>query len=541
MPKRSRGKPTPTPKRIRVRMYQVGFGDAFLMSFEYAEKLPDGRDRRHILIDFGSTRAPKSPQKLETIAALIRDHTASEQEILKETRGEIDVVVVTHRHKDHLSAFASPGIAQMLCKPGYPKLVVRSWTENPRAARGARSLAARSADGSRAIAGRSMALEASLHEADVFAMAVAEKLRAVDSKSRSLAAKVKQMAEDQIANKAAVDQLEKWAKAGKGTYLHYGLPSGIESVVPGIVVRVLGPPTVDQHPAVLTQRYTDPQEFWMIYEGVLAQLRTADVLAGVKLIGQEASDTLQPEAAEDAEDEEDLAENGGATTDWPAPVPPHPAGPVGPVRWLTTRMGKQQLNSLLRIVRTMDGVLNNTSVILLFDVPRKNSKKVVRLLFPGDAQIENWEYALKCARKAAANKRMLREVDFYKVGHHGSRNATPRTLFNLWTEPDVKERPLVAMMSTKARVHGESASTRVPRKTLVAALDTRTNGHLYTSQNLSSKRPFVELELNLQTDAGFTEVVPPEPPAKGRPAAGRTSVLAKERRRQRPRGGTKQR
>jgi len=29
---------------------------------------------------------------------------------------------------------------------------------------------------------------------------------------------------------------------------------------------------------------------------------------------------------------------------------------------------------------------------------------------------------------------LLRWVDLYKVGHQGSRNATPRTPFNLWTE-----------------------------------------------------------------------------------------------------------
>ena len=56
--------------------------------------------------------------------------------------------------------------------------------------------------------------------------------------------------------------------------------------------------------------------------------------------------------------------------------------------------GRQRLNSLLRIVRILDDVLNNTSVILLFDVP---GTKPLRLLFPGDAQIENWEYAIKFA------------------------------------------------------------------------------------------------------------------------------------------------
>ena len=68
--------------------------------------------------------------------------------------------------------------------------------------------------------------------------------------------------------------------------------------------------------------------------------------------------------------------------------------------------------------------MNNTSLILLFEV---NGKK---LLFPGDAQLENWSYALTEAQDTKKVRAMLADVDFYKVGHHGSLNATPRKL--LW-------------------------------------------------------------------------------------------------------------
>jgi hypothetical protein len=486
-------------------MYQVGFGDAFLVSFEYDEKLDDGRDRRHVLIDFGSTSPPRSPRNLDKIAELIRKHTASEQVIPDDTAGEIDVVVVTHRHKDHLSAFASEKIAKMLCQPGYPRLVVRSWTENPKAARDATGAAALGAGDGRAITNKSLAFAKSLATANQFAEDLARKLKGVDPRSRSLAVEAKQIVEDQIANADAVAQLEAWAAAGRGTYVHYGLRSGIERVVPGISVKVLGPPTVDQHEDVLTQRQSDANEFWMIYSGVVGDLRPADIVGISKQ--KEAAD--QPYSA-DGEDGDVPDDDGGAedVADEAPMTKTHPVGPIGPVRWLTDRMARQQLNSLLRIVRTQDSVLNNTSVILLFEVPRRNGDPV-RLLFPGDAQIENWEYALTFAKQAAANRDALRQVDLYKVGHHGSRNATPHTLFNLWEEPGTRDRPLVAMMSTKAGVHGKSPSTRVPRKTLVAALDTRTKGRLYSSQVLSSKRPFFELEVDLRTKSGFTEVKHP--------------------------------
>ena len=62
---------------------------------------------------------------------------------------------------------------------------------------------------------------------------------------------------------------------------------------------------------------------------------------------------------------------------------------------------------MLAIVRILDGALNNTSLILLFEVGGK------RLLFPGDAQIENWSYALHAApnseeiRERLAERRLL--------------------------------------------------------------------------------------------------------------------------------------
>ena len=185
---------------------------------------------------------------------------------------------------------------------------------------------------------------------------------------------------------------------------------------------------------------------------------------------------------------------------------PLAVGDPGPVRWLTDQLSRQQVNSLLRIVRILDDVLNNTSVILLFEVP---GARPLKLLFPGDAQIENWEYALKVVKERKANLDLLREVDLYKVGHHGSRNATPRTLFNLWDVPTNNSHAMFGVMSTKANVHGDSVATAVPRKTLVAALDTRMTPNFFSTQTLTSAQPFYELVADLSTTTGFTKVAGP--------------------------------
>jgi len=74
----------PVLATVRVRMYQVGFGDCFLLSFEYAGQ---AEPARHILIDFG-TRQLAAGLNLADVAG----------EIDARTGGGPDVVVLSHRH-----------------------------------------------------------------------------------------------------------------------------------------------------------------------------------------------------------------------------------------------------------------------------------------------------------------------------------------------------------------------------------------------------------------------------------------------------------
>jgi hypothetical protein len=135
---------------------------------------------------------------------------------------------------------------------------------------------------------------------------------------------------------------------------------------------------------------------------------------------------------------------------------------------------------LFSIVTALDDALNNTSLILLFQVGGKS------LLFPGDAQWESWQYALSKDNYC----KLLKGVDLYKVGHHGSLNATPRSLWNLFEQksPDEEKRSrLVSVMSTMSGVHGHSEKTAVPRQSLVDAL--RAQSHFHTTEE--STEPIV--------------------------------------------------
>jgi len=230
-----------------------------------------------------------------------------------------------------------------------------------------------------------------------------------------------------IANRSAIDNLiAMGAREGANAeWGHHGFKTSLGNLL-GIKVHVLGPPTLQQTDSIRRMRSRDPDQFWHL----VANAPIARAL------------TLKPGAR--------------------APRGPMPAS----ARWFRDRLERLTGSQLLEIVRTLDDQLNNTSLILLFEVCGK------KLLFPGDAQIENWSYALEDAADAEETRALLRDVDVYKVGHHGSLNATPKkALWERFTRR--KNRRLRTLLSTMPGKHGSARSgTEVPRKPLLQALET---------------------------------------------------------------------
>ena len=86
----ARAKKSRVGRQIKIRMYNVGFGDSFLL------KVPTDDGERRILVDCGFHSGGKGK--------------FSDQDLVKQIKADLDgqplhVVVATHRHQDHISGF----------------------------------------------------------------------------------------------------------------------------------------------------------------------------------------------------------------------------------------------------------------------------------------------------------------------------------------------------------------------------------------------------------------------------------------------------
>ena len=186
------------PSEVSIRTYKVGFGDCFLVTFFYPDK------NRSVLIDFGSTGLPKDAGagRMMEIAKDIRSFVDAN------CGGELLAVVATHRHKDHISGFA--GDTGALIEDLKPEIVLQPWTEDPVALREAKSATAgagASLSAPKRVAGMQnhylMALE-NMNEFSRAALAAAE---ANDRMGAANSRKIKFLADDNLANEAAVKRL----------------------------------------------------------------------------------------------------------------------------------------------------------------------------------------------------------------------------------------------------------------------------------------------------------------------------------------------
>lgn len=402
------------PNGLRIRMYRVGFGDFFLLTVRTKAGL------RHILIDCG-VHAGDIGSIEEAVA-----------QMAEETGRKLALVIMTHRHADHISGFAT-------CKDVFGQFTVdqvwMSWFEDPgdkKVAAFQASLALVAQQVSRALAARRSPQD---DEFRYMAENVTGPMLALGKGSGNDVALG--VLHGGFKNKPPVA----YYKAGDTPTLPPDLAAA------GLTAQILGPP---HDLALVAQMSNKNQQYLTTYDPAVA--REIHPFQGVFRVRgtsypQEAFRYDRRQALERAVDD-------------------------------------AQPDILAAKAQQADNTLNNQSLVVLFTFRRKH------LLFAGDAQWGNWENFLYGGKAGsghteltAQSKAILGAVDFYKVGHHGSTNATPKDALAAMQDG------CVAMCSTEPGCYGKASSgTEVPRIPLLEAIEKKTKNQLARSDQIGAAK-----------------------------------------------------
>ena len=373
----------PDGSKVRIRMYRQGLGDCFLLTF-YGDSGP-----QHILIDCGVlSGTPAGSQKILRVA----------KGIAEETNGKLKALVATHEHWDHISGFYDA--AEVFDSFDIGEIWV-AWTEDPSNST-AQSLKRQN----------KLKLQA-VH------LALAQLAKADDPQFQAYGQGVAELlgffgGPVDGATLAAFSDKTSEAMA-KVTQRHpaptFCTPGDVirRDWLPGVNVYVLGPPQ-------------DPTMLHMM-EGQMGKdiygLTGADSAFITALTGALAADDPAGAAVRDAAlpfdrslqwlDEAKILKD-------PQFAPLYQAYRAADADW--RRIDQEWLLSMARLGLQLDSATNNTSLVLAFEL--SDTKEV--LLFAADAQIGNWKSW--SAIKAFDAADLLQRTVFYKVGHHGSHNAT---------------------------------------------------------------------------------------------------------------------
>jgi metallo-beta-lactamase superfamily protein len=375
--------------RASVRVYCQGLGDCILVQVK-----SKNADDFKLLIDCGVVLGTEDA---------IRKMTEVVENVVHDTDGKIDVLAITHEHWDHLSGFNQAA-------DSFKKLSVGSvwvaWTEDLNDDL-AKQLKSELGKAETALAACASAFHAA-----------GDRGATVDMLSDIALTPMGAAAASNTSTRAAFDKAK--AMAGVKTWL----PTEDPFEIPGTNARiyVLGPPHDPKLIRKINPSASSPETYGLSADGcavlplgVVAALGLSDHDDSLAPFHQRVTIPLRDQGGLSSLKERD------------------PEGRLqkfftehyyGSDAW--RRIDGDWLDPAAELALALQSYTNNTSLVLALELGDIGKGDV--LLFAADAQVGNWESWQtwqwpKDAPKVTGPD-LLKRTIFYKVGHHGSHNAT---------------------------------------------------------------------------------------------------------------------
>jgi beta-lactamase superfamily II metal-dependent hydrolase len=436
----------PTKINAKVKMFRVGeLGDCFLLTFK------QGNRKSNVLIDCGSFRnSNRSKARLNDIAKEIK-------EILG--RDKIDLVVGTHQHNDHYSGFLH---AKEVFESMNIEKVCLSWLDDP-----LDPLAQKIQEKHKKLR---LTLLAIREELDKSSHQGAQKLKEdfdsfvdfhedVEDESEEVFAGNGQTRFAATQKPSTTDKaLEVLKSLGEVEYLSPGTIFDLPGIYNGgVKVYVLGP----------------PRDYKRIKDTKPNAGESYDRhLADLGFMADSFLNTLQ--GADEVREERNYPFNRSFKKSL-SELEKNYAGLIGRYQeeeW--QNIDDEWLKVGENLALHLNSYTNNTSLVLAFELVF--NEKV--LLFVGDAQTGNWLSWKEVPWEDQQDHfdHLISHTVLYKVGHHGSHNATLKDTMEAMTHPELVA--LIPVDDSDPNLTKEYHPWRMPAENLYERLIEKTQGRV---------------------------------------------------------------
>jgi len=403
----------PPANGVTVRMYRQGHGDCFLLAFPRKT----GTRPVYVLIDCGYK--PGSPAFVHGDGGANHPIADTVEDIREATDGHLDLVIITHEHQDHLNGIwkaTNPYFAGFTIDEAW-----MAWTEDPDddlanelrrrhkdtllgVLEARQRLALAVGDDDETVVGLDTLLSFEFG-GDAERVSMAEMFAAAKDPAKSI-------------NKQSLKFIKDEAEKERGvSFLNPGDGPLAVPRAKGIRAYVLGPPRdedllVDEDPKS-GEGFPDDDAPSFTFRAAASSGTGASTTPFSSRFAMSMEKELQ-------EVQSFFSKRYGKDMEGTNDVDRVEVPDNAPWR----RIEQEWLYTAEQLALQLNRGINNTSLVLAFELPK--SKKV--LLFAADAQRGNWiswtNNQWDDAGKTISVRDLLGRTVLYKVGHHGSHNAT---------------------------------------------------------------------------------------------------------------------